>query len=135
MFRLPCHWLSGFRRHRWVLLATLALTGCALNKNAPGRFFEGQYLEVAWAVESGNLDQLPRLVGDLDINVPGRKGMTLLWFAIQERSFEAIRLLVEMGAKPDENIAKGIGSGFDYAIYSEARRFLAAMLDGGMPPN
>lgn len=109
------------------------IVGCAVAKYSPEKFFSGQALEVAQAIEADAVERLPDLARGVDLNEPGRKGMTLLWFAIQEKNFDAIRALVELGARPDEQIVQGIGSAVDYAMYSEDLRFLTAMLDGGLP--
>jgi ankyrin repeat protein len=75
---------------------------------------------------------LPALTEGLDLAEPGREEMTLLWFAIINRNFDAIRLLVELGAKPEEHVAQGLGTAVAYALHHKDTRFLQAMLDGGL---
>jgi ankyrin repeat protein len=98
-------------------------------------FFEGQQLEGARAIASGNLEQLRAAVHRLDIDKPGKKDMTLLWFAIMEKNFDAIRELVRLGSKPGEQVAQGLGVPVDYALMNKDLRYLRAMLDGGMSAN
>jgi hypothetical protein len=98
-------------------------------------FFEGQRLDAARAIATGNFEQLRAAVRSLDIDKPGKKEMTLLWFAIMEKNFDAIRILVQLGSKADEQIAQGLGIPVNYALLNKDLRFLKAMLDGGMPVN
>jgi ankyrin repeat protein len=114
-------------------LAVFGVLGCVMGKYSPEEFFTGRALEAARTIESGDIDGLRLQAKELDVNAPGRKGMTLLWFAIQEQNFEAIKALVELGSTPDEQIVEGVGSAVDYAMYNKNVRFLEAMLDGGLP--
>jgi hypothetical protein len=118
-----------------ALIITTLFLRCSMNNLSAGEFFEGQQLEAARAIANGNLEQLTAAARHLDINKPGKKEMTLLWFAIMEKNFEAIRVLVSLGSKADEQIAQGLGVPVNYALQNKDLRFLEAMLDGGMSKN
>jgi ankyrin repeat protein len=118
-----------------ALVALIGLTGCPMNKYAPENFFEGQELEAARAIKDGRNNELSSLITGLDLNKPGKKQMTLLWFAIQEKNFDAIRLIVQHGAKPDEQGVNGLGTALSFALQHKDLRYLTAMLDGGLPLN
>jgi hypothetical protein len=106
-----------------------------MGRLSAGEFFEGQQLEAAHAIVNGNMEQLRVATRALDINKPGKKEMTLLWFAIMEKKLEAIRVLVQLGSKPGEQVAQGLGIPVDYALQNKDLRFLRALLDGGMSKN
>src|SRR5690606_18984078 len=80
-------------------------------------------------------NELSSLTNGLDLNKPGKKQMTLLWFAMQEKNFEAIRFLVQHGANPDEQGVDGLGTALPFALQNKDLRYLTAMLDGGLPIN
>ena len=117
-----------------AVLVVLGLTGCnAMGNPTPEELFTGKQFDAARAIQAGDTERLRRLAAELeDIDAPGEKGMTLLWYAIQEDSLDSIRVLVELGSQPDEQIVSGIGSVIDYAIFHDDTRFLEAMLDGGL---
>lgn len=117
------------------IIALVGITGFFMNKYAPENFFEGRELEAARAIKSGSNAQLPNLLQGLDLNNPGKKEMTLLWFAIQERNFEAIKILVREGTTPEEHIVQGLGTAVAFSLHNEDLRFLTAMLDGGLSVN
>lgn len=117
-----------------ALFVVLGLTGCnAMSNPTPEELFTGKQYDAARAIQAGDMERLRRLAGEMeDIDAPGEKGMTLLWYAIQEDSLDSIRVLVDLGSQPDAQIVSGIGSAIDYAIFHDDTRFLEAMLDGGL---
>lgn len=131
--RSVCRWLVPFAAV--AMLAMTAATGCSMNRFNASDFFEGQRLDAARAIANGNIEQLRAATLGLDIDKPGKKEMTLLWFAIMEKNFEAIRYLVKTGSRPDGQVAEGLGMPIDYALRNKDLRFLKAMLDGGLPVN
>jgi hypothetical protein len=96
-----------------VLMAALLLTtvflGCSMDHLSAAVFFEGWHLQAAQAIKSGNIAQLRQAAGALEIDKPGKKEMTLLWFAIMEKNFDAIRMLVSLGSNPGEQVSRGSG--------------------------
>jgi uncharacterized protein len=90
-------------------IALIGITGFFMNKYAPENFFEGRDLEAAQAIKQGKNAQLPALLSGLDLNKPGKKQMTLLWFAIQEKNFEAIKIIVR-GGRTGQTRCAGLGN-------------------------
>ncbi len=103
-----------------------------MNNLSPTEFFEGQRLEAARAIQSGDMEQLRETTRGLALDTTGKKEMTLLWFAIMQKNFEAIRLLVRQGSDPTKQLSKGLGTPAHYALRNKDFSILAALLDGGM---
>ena len=124
-------------------IAAGLLAGCVFSNKALSvqqtyraeEFFTGRKLKLAKAIEAGDMRALRELASGEDLAAPADKNMTLLWFAIQQRNFDAIKTLVQLGVDPDTQIAQGIGSALRYAFLQKDLRFLKAMLDGGLSPN
>ncbi|MFN7725441.1 MAG: ankyrin repeat domain-containing protein [Rubrivivax sp.] len=129
--------LSGLLR--WAkrllqgILAVLALSGMAMVPSAE-QFFSGRYLELARALQAKDFAKARELAQGLDLEVPGRKGMTLMWFAIANKNFPAVSLLVTLGSRPDEQVVQGLGSPLNAALESRELDLLTALLDGGLSP-
>ena len=118
-----------------ALLIATVFWGCSMNDLSAAEFFDGRHLQAAQAIKSGNIEHLRLAAQALEIDKPGRKEMTLLWFAIMNKNFEAIRVLVRLGSNPSEQVAQGLGIPIDYALLNKDPRFLTAMLDGGLSVN
>lgn len=97
--------------------------------------FDGRHLAAAKAIEDNAIQDLPRLLEGLEIDVPGKDGITLLWFAIIHERHAAIEMLVRFGSKPQAQVVQGLGTPLAYALLHSDSRFLAAMIDGGFDPN
>lgn len=116
----------------WAL-TILSLMGCTMGSSDADRYFDSPLqLEAARAISAKDMARLRTAVAGLDIDRPGHKSMTLLWFAIHERNFEAIRFLISRGSNPQEQLMKGPGIPVEYALLNQDTRILAAMLDGGL---
>ena len=100
-------------------------------------FFEGKPLEMAKAMDANDMATFRKLAPLVDLAAPGRKSMTLLWYALQldPPNFKAIETIIRLGVNPDEQIVQGIGSALDFALLNNDLRYLQAMLDGGLSPN
>lgn len=99
-------------------------------------FFRVHYLEMAKAIEAGDIPRLERLAQGQDLMLKGEKDMSLIWFAILHEKFDAISALIRLGVNPDTQIAEGLGSALDWAfIKHDDLHYLKAMLDGGLDPN
>ena len=133
-------------RRRWLGIASVLLvggwitacssrSGMAMSKYPPEDFFDGRHIEVARAMDAGDMARVRALSAGLAIDAVGRKDMTLLWYAIQSKNYPAVSTMIQLGSKPDEQIAQGIGSALDAAVYSKDTRLLQAMLDGGLSPD
>lgn len=119
------------------LAALLVLTrnGYTMNANSAGKYFEGEYLAAAQAIDAGDAAQLTTVTQGLNIDTPGRQNMTLLWYAIQQKNYGAVRLLIRHGSKPDQQEVQGLGTPLYVALMAKDTRLLEAMLDGGLPPD
>jgi hypothetical protein len=117
------------------VLLMCVLTGCSMFKSGPEKFFEDQQLYAARAIADGDMKRLRAVARPADIDRPGKKGMTLMWYAIQEKQFDAIEVLVSLGSNPDAQVVQGLGTPLLHALEVEDLRFLTAMLDGGLPIN
>jgi len=117
------------------IIVYIGVTGFFMNSYAPEKFFESRELDAAKAIRDGRNEQLPNLLQGLDLNRPGQKEMTLLWFAIQEKNFEAIKMIVRAGANPEDHIVQGVGTAVSFALQNKDLRYLSALLDGGLPAN
>lgn len=106
--------------------------GCSIFRSGPEQFFEDQQLYAARAIADGDMKRLRAVLRPSDVDKPAKKGMTLMWYAIQEKRFDAIEVLVSLGSKPDEQVVQGLGTPLLHALEVEDLRFLAAMLDGGL---
>lgn len=133
------------RRGMMAALAAL-LTACMPTPSLGNRFmsqqyraedfFRGHYLEMAKAIETGDMPRLKQLAQGQDLLLKGEQDMDLLWFAILREQFDAISALIALGVNPDAQIAQGLGSALEAAFQKQDDpRFLRAMLDGGLDPN
>jgi uncharacterized protein len=104
-------------------------------KDSAEDFFEGRPLALARALERGDPRQIRELAEGLDLDQKGKKDMSFLWFAIRANQFSSIETLVGLGVHPDRQIAEGIGSAVDYALYNKDLQFLTAILNGGLSSN
>jgi ankyrin repeat protein len=119
--------------HAADVLFMCVLTACSVLKSGPEKYFEAQQLDAARAIADGDMKRLRAVVRPAEIDRPGKKRMTLLWYAFQERRFDAIKVLVSLGSNPEEQVAQGLGTPLSYALEVEDLRFLTAILDGGFP--
>ena len=144
---------EGWPRRACLGLAVNLLAACAYPLNAvyplnalskaltvprtypAEEFFTGRKLKLAKAIEADDMSAFRQLAKGEDLAAPGDRQMTLLWFAIQQQKFDAIKTLIQLGVDPDTQIAQGIGTALDYALLQKDLRFLTAMLDGGLSPN
>src|SRR5690554_4385183 len=93
------------------------LTGCFMSKLAAEDYFSGAYLEAAQAIVADDMTQLGEAAKRLDdIDAPGEKGMTLLWFALYRENFDAVETLVALGSQPADLIEEDIGSALFAAL-------------------
>ena len=134
---------KGWPRRACLTIAASLVAACTFPNKAltmqqtyrAEEFFTGRKLKLAKAIEAGDMGVFRQLAKGDDLAAPGDRQMTLLWFAIQQQKFDAIKTLIQLGVDPDTQLAQGIGSALDYALYQKDLRFLKAMLDGGLSPN
>ncbi|MGK6316999.1 ankyrin repeat domain-containing protein [Neorhizobium sp. DT-125] len=129
----------GGKITRHVALLAVGLVSIAvvsalfiMNRQGPARYFDGVARQAAVAIDHGALDELKTLVDQgLVIDERGREQMTLLWYAIIGKHYDATRQLVALGAKPDENGVSPLGSPLHHALTSDTE-LLKAFLDAGL---
>jgi ankyrin repeat protein len=114
-------------------ILVLSLLGCSMSDYRPEKFFEGQQLEAARAIDANDMTRLRNAARGLEIDKPGRENITLLWFAMLKKRFDAIRTLIELGSNPDKQVVQGLGTPINSALNDKNLWFLASILDGGFP--
>ncbi|MBB5498480.1 ankyrin repeat domain-containing protein [Paraburkholderia sp. MM5384-R2] len=123
-----------------VLLLALSPVVHAMKKFPATDFFSGPQLELAQAIERGDMEQVRRLAPETDLNTPGRKNMTMLFFAFQEalqrdpHRLAVMSEVVKAGADPLQEVPN-FGDPLGVMLNSSHPEFLRAMLDGGVDPN
>lgn len=115
-------------------LAVTGLTGGGMVTTADSSF-SGRYLDMARALQAHDFARVRQLAQGLPLDVPGNKRMTLLWFAIANKNFAGVTVLVALGAKPDEQPVEGLGTPLGAAFEARELQLLTALLDGGLSPN
>ncbi len=84
--------------------------------------------------------QVKQLAPKTDLNTPGRKNMTMLFFALQEalqrdpRRLAIATEVVKAGADPLQEVPN-YGDPLGVVLNSSHPEFLRALLDGGVDPN
>jgi hypothetical protein len=123
-----------------VLLLALSTMVHAMKKFPATDFFSGPQLELAQAIERGDMEQVKRLAPKTDLNTPGRKNMTMLFFALQgalQRDPKRLAIITEVvksGADPGQKVPD-FGNPLGVVLNSTYSEFLRALLDGGVNPN
>ena len=120
------------------------IQGCKQDMDLnPQDYFSGQQLELAKAIEEGDVDAVKTLAPDSDLNKPGKQDMTLLFWAIGNAindkktspHLKVITLLVKAGADPLQPRPQGKSSPAEFALKGDSADWINAMLDGGLSPN
>ena len=104
-------------------------------RETPEKYFTGPHLEIARAIVRRDLDKVKSLCQGVEIDKPFKKNMTLMWFAMIKKNYEAVTLLARLGSDLDGQVAEGLGSPLDIAFNTPTTEYLRAMLDGGLSPN
>ncbi|MDF7647061.1 ankyrin repeat domain-containing protein [Erwiniaceae bacterium L1_54_3] len=108
--------------------------------NSAEVFFTGTQLTLAQAIAKGDEHEVEILSGHTDLNRPGAKDMTLLFFAMQyafgknAKSLDIVTGLVRAGANPLQQVPD-LGSAAEASGKSDDPVFMAALIKGGMSPN
>ncbi|QIE25975.1 Ankyrin repeats (many copies) (plasmid) [Caballeronia sp. SBC1] len=118
-----------------ALALTFTLTGCKMVDKYAWRYFSGQYLTAAAAIDRGDIAELRAAVGGLEIDKPGRDHMTLMWYAIMKNQYPAVTVLTRLGSNPDKQDVDGMGTPLTVALKRTDPTLLAALLDGGLSPD
>ena len=133
----------NIRRRIFTSLAlslTLSFPVHAMKKFSATDFFSGPQLELAQAIERGDMVQVKQLAPKTDLNTPGRKNMTMLFFALQEalqrdpRRLAIATEVAEAGADPLQEVPN-YGDPLGVVLNSPHPEFLRALLDAGIDSN
>lgn len=123
----------------------LILLGCSfgnttMKARTPDYYFDTPQLQVAQAIATKQTQMIVELGRGIDLDSPGRDGMTLLFFALQHaigenaEGLKAVSELVKAGANPFKKSGE-FGSPIGIALGSSSPAFARAFLDGGVDPN
>ncbi len=89
----------------WLLVPLLATAACSFQDETGGSrgrakdVFDGVTLALAEAAERGDVRELERLVTrGADINAPGKRGLTPLWWAVRTKNMRGSDWLLARGA-------------------------------------
>ncbi|WP_207003426.1 ankyrin repeat domain-containing protein [Trinickia mobilis] len=121
-------------------LLLISYTANAMTKFPATDFFSGPQLALAQAIERGDLAKVRQLAPATDLNTPGRKNMTLLFFAFQDalerdpKQLEIMGELIKAGADPFQKVPN-FGSVLGVTLNSPTADFLRILLDAGVGPN
>ncbi len=92
-----------------MVVSLLALTACNFGERRLGSeyypkvYFSEAELPIAEAIWDGNGEELERLIrqGEVDINLPGMKGWTYLYYAVYIWQYDMVEILLKNGADPN----------------------------------
>ncbi|KJY73663.1 ankyrin repeat domain-containing protein [Vibrio nigripulchritudo] len=128
----------------WLLIAgllalSMAAKGDLMNifgsKPYADAFFEGDMLNIAKAIKKKDGEMITKLGKAIeDIDAPGKHGMTLLGFAVNDENPVAIKTLMALGADPSIELPE-LGSVAYHAMWRKSDEPLKALLESGMDPN
>jgi uncharacterized protein len=118
----------------FAVIVAVATGGCSMARFAPEKYFDGAELEVAEAIDAGNLSGVRQLSPKANLNRVGREGMTLLFFAFNAKKYDAMTELVKLGANPEYEVS-GFGSPLSVAVDQVDPAAFKALLAGGANPN
>jgi len=123
------------------LFSFLTLQACDdMKKIHPEEYFSGSQLQLAQAIEDGNVDEVEKLATQTDLNKPGAKDLTLLYYALSEASnkdvnrLNVMSVLVKHGADPVQYVSDMGSVASNTAGYSDPA-FVKALIKGGMDKN
>ncbi|WP_322051574.1 ankyrin repeat domain-containing protein [Paraburkholderia bannensis] len=103
--------------------------------SATNKFFSGRYVDAAEAIDSHDAARMASALKGLDPDAPGREHMTLMWYAIQKKNYQAIQVLLRAGSRIDEQAVENLGTPLQFALMDKDLQLLSAMLDGGLSPD
>lgn len=108
-------------------------------KYPANQYFKDIYLDLANLVVEGDIEQIKRFVSirNLDLNLPGQKGYTMLAWSVLIEKTSVIRLLIDLGANPNQIIDDGKNK-FNILllpIISKNNAIFKILLENGTSPN
>lgn len=124
-----------------LMFSLLTLQACDdMKKIHPEDYFSGSQLQLAQAIEDGNVDEVEKLSTRTDLNKPGEKDLTLLYYALSEASKKDVNrlnimsVLVKHGANPLQYVVDMGTVATNTAGYSDPI-FIKALIKGGVDKN
>ncbi|PWJ72819.1 UNVERIFIED_ORG: hypothetical protein C7430_1237 [Pantoea agglomerans] len=121
-----------------LMFSLLTLQACDdMKKIHPEDYFSGSQLQLAQAIEDGNVDEVEKLSTRTDLNKPGEKDLTLLYYALSEASKKDVNrlnimsVLVKHGANPLQYVVDMGTVATNTAGYADPV-FVKALIKGGM---
>ncbi|MCF8581191.1 ankyrin repeat domain-containing protein [Enterobacter ludwigii] len=129
---------------RLMLIFIVLLQGCRQNSDQnPQDYFSGQQLVLAQAIESGKIDEVKKRLTGTDLNKPGQRDMTLLFWALMNTLYDKktqprlqiVTELIRAGADPLQPRPNGKSSPAEFVLMADSGEWIKAMLDGGLSPN
>ncbi|MGC0948111.1 ankyrin repeat domain-containing protein [Pantoea agglomerans] len=124
-----------------LMFSLLTLQACDdMKKIHPEDYFSGSQLQLAQAIEDGNVDEVEKLSTRTDLNKPGEKDLTLLYYALSEASKKDVNrlnimsVLVKHGANPLQYVVDMGTVATNTAGYAHPV-FVKALIKGGMDKN
>lgn len=124
-----------------LMFSLLTLQACDdMKKIHPEDYFSGSQLQLAQAIEDGNVDEVEKLSTRTDLNKPGEKDLTLLYYALSEASkkdvnrLNMLSVLVKHGANPLQYVVDMGTVATNTAGYADPV-FFKALIKGGMDKN
>lgn len=124
-----------------LMFSLLTLQACDdMKKIHPEDYFSGSQLQLAQAIEDGNVDEVEKLSTRTDLNKPGEKDLTLLYYALSEASKKDVNrlnimsVLVKHGANPLQYVVDMGTVATNTAGYADPV-FFKALIKGGMDKN
>lgn len=124
-----------------LMFSLLTLQACDdMKKIHPEDYFSGSQLQLAQAIEDGNVDEVEKLSTRTDLNKPGEKDLTLLYYALSEVSKKDVNrlnimsVLVKHGANPLQYVVDMGTVATNTAGYADPV-FVKALIKGGMDKN
>lgn len=128
-------------RRMIFLFSFLTLQACDdVKKIHPEEHFSGSQLQLAQAIKDGNVNEVEKLSTQTDLNKPGEKGLTILYYALSEAQKKDINrlnvmsALVKHGANPLQYVVDMGSVATNTAGYADPV-FFKALIKGGMDKN
>ncbi|MGG7522474.1 ankyrin repeat domain-containing protein [bacterium BS0013] len=127
-----------------IVVFIFLIQGCRQNSDLnPEDYFSSQQLVLAQAIESGKIDEVKKRLTGTDLNKPGKRDMTLLFWALMNTLYDKktqprlqiVTELIRAGADPLQPRPNGKSSPAEFVLMADSGEWIKAMLDGGLSPN
>lgn len=121
-------------------MMTSMLTSCSdlavAGRSAQGAFHDDGVVSLLRAARSQDIKEAKRLVdGGVNINAVGKDGATPLIWMLGLEDLDAMKLLLELGADPNQFVVGGVSPPLKLAAGGGKLEALRLLLDHGADPN